>query len=150
MITTRRATPADIPVLIDFQQRLAQETENIALDAAVLQQGLQNLMADPAKGFYVVAELDGAIAGCHMVTYEWSEWRNGTVWWLHSLYVPAAYRNRGVFRAMFQALTKTVEADPSLRGLRLYVDKTNDRAMRVYDAMDMNGEHYTVYEKMKS
>ena len=148
-VITRPATVNDIPILVDFQQRLALETENVILDGAVLLRGMTAMFKDPSKGAYYVAEVDAEIVGCHMVTFEWSDWRNGMVYWLQSVYVKESHRQHGVFKAMFSALWKKIEADPGIVGLRLYADKTNGRAQQVYLNMGMNGDHYTVFEKMK-
>jgi hypothetical protein len=43
-----------------------------------------------------------------------------------------------------------VNADDSLRGIRLYVDRRNVRAQEVYTRLGMNGEHYQVFEWMKT
>jgi GNAT superfamily N-acetyltransferase len=150
MITIRKATFHDIHILIDFQQRLAFESEGVRLDAATLKKGMRALFEDPTKGFYNVAEDGGQVVGCHMITFEWSDWRNGMVWWLQSVYVKESHRKKGVFRKMFENLSSIVKDDPAIIGLRLYVDKTNSRAQEVYNAMGMNGDHYTVYELMKS
>ena len=149
MITIRKAAPADIETLIHFQQRLAVETESVQLDRDVLQKGIEAMFADPAKGRYYVAELDGEIAGCHMITYEWSDWRNGMVWWLQSVYIKESFRKRGVFKAMYENLMKMIAVDNRVSGLRLYVEKSNHRAQETYRAMGMNGDHYIVFEKMK-
>jgi hypothetical protein len=149
MITIRKATFHDIHVLVDFQQRLAFESEGVRLDSATLKKGMRALFEDPTKGFYNVAEDGNDVVGCHMITYEWSDWRNGMVWWLQSVYVKQSHRQKGVFRKMYENLSSVVKNDPAIIGLRLYVDKTNTRAMQVYAAMGMNGDHYTVYELMK-
>lgn len=145
----RKATIADIPFLVAFQQKLAQETENVTLDNAILHKGMQAMFDDPSKGFYNVVEDNGVVIGCHMITYEWSDWRNGLVWWLQSVYVIESYRKQGIFKLMYENIVRIIQNDSSLIGLRLYVDKTNARAMKVYESMGMNGEHYTVYEWMK-
>ena len=149
MISIRKATINDISVLIDFQQRLADESEGIKLHAAVLRQGMLAMFEDVSKGQYFIAEEDSEIVGCHMITYEWSDWRNGMVWWLQSVYVKESHRKKGIFKKMFENLIGTMNNDPFIIGLRLYVDKTNTRAQKVYASMGMNGEHYTVFEKMK-
>lgn len=149
MITIRKATVADIPSLVAFQQKLALETENVTLDAAILHKGMQAMFDDPSKGFYNIVEDNGVVIGCHMITYEWSDWRNGLVWWLQSVYVIESYRKQGIFKLMYENIVRIIQEDPSLIGLRLYVDKSNARAMKVYESMGMNGEHYTVYEWMK-
>jgi hypothetical protein len=92
----RRATAADLPILVDFQIRLAKETEDVILDPQIVSAGMYALLTDPAKGFYNVAEHDGEVIACHMITYEWSDWRNGTIWWLQSVYVKKDCRKYGV------------------------------------------------------
>jgi GNAT superfamily N-acetyltransferase len=149
MISIREAVRQDLPVLIGFQQNLARETENLELSASVLEKGMTALFDDPSKGQYYVAEENGEIIGCHMITFEWSDWRNGMVWWIQSVYVKESFRKRGVFRILYNNLIDKIRGNASVIGLRLYVDKTNARAQQVYEAMGMNGEHYTVFEWMK-
>jgi GNAT superfamily N-acetyltransferase len=150
MISIRKSTREDIPVLADFQLRLADETENVKLDRSLVVKGLESLFGDPSKGQYFTALYNDEIAGCHLITYEWSEWRNSNVWWLQSVYVKESHRKHGIFRAMYANLLTLIENDPDVNGLRLYVDKTNSRAQEVYKSLGMNGEHYTVFEWMKS
>jgi ribosomal protein S18 acetylase RimI-like enzyme len=149
MITIRKSIASDIPILVDFQQKLALETESVSLDPQILKKGMQALFDDPSKGFYNVVEESGIVIGCHMVTYEWSDWRNGIVLWLQSVYVTESYRKKGIFKMMYDNILRIISEDASLIGLRLYVDKTNERAMKVYQSLGMNGDHYTVYEWMK-
>jgi ribosomal protein S18 acetylase RimI-like enzyme len=145
----RLATERDIRVIIDFQKRMALETENVTLDDSVLQLGVQNLFKDTSKGQYYVATENNETLGCLMTTYEWSDWRNGMVLWIQSVYVPKEHRGKGVYKALYLHIKELVQADKSLRGIRLYVDKTNKAAQQVYDKLGMNGEHYQVYEWMK-
>jgi ribosomal protein S18 acetylase RimI-like enzyme len=148
-IQIREATRSDISVLIQFQQLLARETENVILDEKILRAGITAMFEDPAKGRYYIAETNGDAIACHMITYEWSDWRNGVVYWLQSVYVKESFRKHGVFKTMFESLWKKIESDPTIAGLRLYADKTNTRAQKVYQALGMNGDHYNVFEKMK-
>ena len=149
MISIRKAEHKDLAVLADFQCALALESENVTLDRPVLEAGLAALLADPARGVYYVAEDAGDVVGCHLITYEWSDWHNRMVLWLQSVYVRQSHRGKGVFRHMYDNLVTMVQQDQGLRGLRLYVDKTNTSAQKVYEAMGMDGSHYTVYEWMK-
>ncbi|AYB30509.1 GNAT family N-acetyltransferase [Chryseolinea soli] len=150
MIHIQKATLQDIDTLIDFQQKLASESEGVTLNGDVLRKGLQALFADRNKGFYFVAKENAEVIGCHMITFEWSDWRNGMVWWIQSVYVKETHRKKGVFKLMFDNLLNILSTDPGIIGLRLYVDKSNARAMKVYEAMGMDGSHYTVYERMKN
>ena len=149
MITVQKALPKHIDVLIDFQQRLAYESEEVTLDAATLRKGMEAMFADPGKGLYYIASDGEDVVGCHMITYEWSDWRNGMAWWLQSVYVRESHRKKGVFKIMYDNVISMIKKDPNLIALRLYVDKSNERAMKVYAAMGMDGSHYTVYEWTK-
>ena len=149
-ITIREATVNDIPTIVDFQMKMASETENIMLDRTKLSHGIRNLFTDPAKGKYYVAEENGQVMGCLMTTYEWSDWRDGSVLWIQSVYIPDEFRRQGTFKKLYEHIQKMALSDPGLKGIRLYVDKTNKDAQQVYQKLGMNGDHYKVYEWMKS
>lgn len=148
MISIRSATPEDATHIIEFQQKMAMETENVRLDSDVLSEGLKCLFDDPAKGKYYVAQDDDEVIGCLMTTYEWSEWRCGNVLWIQSVYIKPAHRSKGVFKKMYEYIQRLVTPESGYRGIRLYVDKTNIAAQKVYEKLGMNGEHYQVYEWM--
>lgn len=139
----------DIAVIAEFQCKMAWETENFKLDAAVVDQGVSAVFDDPTKGKYWLAEVDGNVVGCLLTVPEWSDWRNGTVLWIHSVYVHPDFRKNGVYRELYSHLKKMVEESKELRGLRLYVDKTNQKAQAVYEVLGMSGEHYHLYEWLK-
>lgn len=145
----REARLTDMPSLLDFQLKMALETENVQLEIQPLTQGMQRLLKDPGKGKYYVAEESGEVIACLMTTFEWSEWRCGTILWIQSVYVNSPWRKRGVFKMMYQHIHQLVSEDPDLKGIRLYVDKTNETAQKVYSGLGMNGDHYTVFEWMK-
>jgi L-amino acid N-acyltransferase YncA len=145
----REAAEKHIPSIIDFQLKMALETENITLDIATLTQGIHELFKDPTKGRYYVAEENEEVIGCLMTTYEWSDWRCGNVLWIQSVYIAASHRGKGIYKKMYQHIQQLVISDHDYRGIRLYVDKTNSSAQKVYEKLGMNGEHYQVYEWMK-
>jgi len=137
MPTVRRAVPADAPVIVEFNRRLALETEGKTLDVAVLTSGVAAGLADPYKALYFVAEERGEVVGQVMVTTEWSDWRNGWIWWIQSVYVRADHRRHGVFRALYQRVYQTAVADPTVVGLRLYVEQDNHAAQKTYRKLGM-------------
>ena len=145
----REATAIDIPVIIGFQQKMAWETEKVSLDPAILTRGVKNLFADVNRGKYYIAEENGTVVGCLMTTYEWSDWRNGTVLWIQSVYIIEPYRGKGIYKQLYNHIQEMVKKSSDLRGIRLYVDKTNKSAQHVYEKLEMNGEHYQVFEWMK-
>ena len=149
MIRIRQATPEDAEALVAFQLAMALEVEKVHLDGPTLAAGVRAALADPAKGPYWLAEVDGRVAGCMQVTTEWSDWRNGTILWMQSVYVLPEFRRRGVFGSLFRHVRGIVQRDDSLKGLRLYVDRRNAAAQRTYEALGMDGEHYRMYEWLK-
>lgn len=148
-IIIRTAKISDLPFICDFQLRMAMETENIELDPLILEAGISAIFRDPSKGVYYVAESGGKTVASLMITYEWSDWRNGLVWWIQSVFIDPGYRKQGIFKLMFEKLKDTVSNDLSVRGLRLYVDERNHNAQAVYKAIGMDGGHYRVFEWMK-
>jgi GNAT superfamily N-acetyltransferase len=145
----RPARPEDAPVIAELQLLMARETEGLELDPDIVARGVGGVFADRTRGEYFVAEEDGRTIGCLMVTPEWSDWRNGTVLWVQSLYVIPEMRGRGIYRALYEHLQARVQASPDLMGIRLYVDKRNTTAQRVYTRLGMTREHYELFEWMK-
>ena len=128
---------------------MAQESEGLTLDLETLTLGVGAVFDGHVDAHYWLAEEDGTVVGMLMTVPEWSDWRNGTVVWVHSVYVEPGARQRGVFRALYEHQRAMVEDSDALVGLRLYVEQSNERAMRVYEAMGMTREHYHLYEWLK-
>jgi GNAT superfamily N-acetyltransferase len=149
MIEIRKGRLSDLERIVELQLRMAQETEGLRLDRDVVSRGVQGVFQEPARGTYWVAEEKGEFLGVLLAVPEWSDWRNGTVLWVHSLYVIGQARRRGVFKKLYLNLKKQVEQSPELMGLRLYVDKTNKPAQEVYEKLGMSKEHYELYEWLK-
>jgi ribosomal protein S18 acetylase RimI-like enzyme len=142
----RAAVRTDIPDLVAWNKAMAWETEHKTLDAAVLERGVAGVLDQPQRGFYLVAESDGAAVGGLLVTYEWSDWRDGDFWWIQSVYVVPGARRGGVFRALHTEVAQRAQAAGAV-GLRLYVETENERAQRTYDGLGMERCHYLMYEQ---
>jgi ribosomal protein S18 acetylase RimI-like enzyme len=148
-LAIRPALPGDAPAIAEFQLLMARETESLELDRETVRRGVEAVFADAARGSYWIAERAGNVVGCLLTTYEWSDWRNGTVLWIQSLYVLPEERGRGVYRALYEHLKREVEMNPGLKGIRLYVDQRNALAQQVYERLGMTREHYDLFEWMK-
>jgi predicted GNAT family acetyltransferase len=148
-VLVRAATGDDARTIVAFQLAMARETEELALDEDVLTRGVAAVFDDPSKGRYFVVESEGEVVASLMITYEWSDWRNGMVWWIQSVYVVPEHRKRGLYAALYRHVQSLIADDPSVRGIRLYVDERNVPAQQVYARLGMNGEHYRVFEWMK-
>jgi GNAT superfamily N-acetyltransferase len=145
-VKIRRAKLADAETISDFNHSLALETEHIKLDRKRLLRGVKALLKDDSKGFYILAEIGGHVIGQLMITYEWSDWRNATFWWIQSVYVAQEYRGRGVFTELFHHIGKKSRKNKSVCGLRLYVERSNSRAQKTYKHLGMNKSDYDLYE----
>lgn len=158
-LTIRTATAEDVDLIAQFNQRMAQETENKTLDSETVKKGVQTLFDEPSRGFYLVAVRPESrpshaerpasdIHGSLMITTEWSDWRNGAFWWIQSVYVRPEVRRKGVYRAMHRAVRRRATTDETVCGLRLYVERGNEIARETYEALGMTETSYRMYEEM--
>lgn len=145
-LAIRTARESDARTIAAFNQAMAQETEHLHLADAVIQAGVENLLADAAKGRYYLAERDGAVVGQLLITFEWSDWRNGWFWWIQSVYVAPAARRGGVYRALYAHVTQAARDAGNVCGVRLYVDRDNLSAQRVYEQLGMTRTGYLLFE----
>jgi GNAT superfamily N-acetyltransferase len=145
-ISIRPATIADAETIVRFNSLLAEETEQLSLDQQRLRSGVEALLRDQSKGLYFLAVQNGIPVGQIMITYEWSDWRNGTVWWIQSVYVETSARGSGVFQSLYEHVHALAHERGDVSGIRLYVDKSNDRAKRTYERLGMKPSHYEMFE----
>jgi ribosomal protein S18 acetylase RimI-like enzyme len=146
-VTIRQACPEDATIIVEFNRRLAEESEGKTLDPALLRPGVAAALADPLKASYFLACDGDRVLGQMMITLEWSDWRNGWFWWIQSVYVRPEARRRGVFRALFEHVQQAARDDPNVIGLRLYVEHENHPAQATYRRMGMATTGYLVLEK---
>jgi ribosomal protein S18 acetylase RimI-like enzyme len=146
LITVRPATPADAEFLVRGNAAMALETESLTLDMDRLRRGIHGLFEDPNRGFYLVAETDGRRVGQLMITYEWSDWRNGVFWWVQSVYVVPECRGQGVYRRLYQEVHELAKRARNVCGIRLYVEAENQRAQATYERCGMSRTAYVLYE----
>ena len=141
---------SDTAVVAEFNSRMAWETEKRRLEPDRVRDGVAALLSDPAKGTYFLAESDNAgtktIAGQLLITYEWSDWRNGNFWWIQSVYVAEEFRGRGVFQFLFEHIHKMARERKDVCGLRLYMDAHNDTARRTYERLGLKRTDYELFE----
>lgn len=145
-IIVRKADAAHVEAIAAFNVAMANETEERELDAARVRRGVAAVMANRQLGFYLVAEREGEVCGCLMITNEWSDWRNGQFWWIQSVYVTPRHRGFGVYRKLYQEVMRRALDDGSVCGVRLYVERNNTVAQQVYRKLGMNESGYLVYE----
>ena len=144
-VVIRAARPTDADVIADYNQRIASETESMSLKPETVGAGVRAVIADPAKGTYFVAEAEGVVIGQLMITHEWSDWRNGDIWWVQSVYVHPEHRKRGAFKALYRHAELQAKAAGAV-GIRLYVDAENETAQQAYIRLGMHLGNYRVME----
>ncbi len=149
-IIVRDAVIGDHASIVNFSARLASETEGKTLDLTVLGRGVATAIAEPDRLRFWIAEMAGKVVGQTAITREWSDWRNGWVWWFQSVYVAEKARNRGVFRSLYGHIRDTARAEADVIGLRLYVEQENARAQATYRSLGMLDAGYYVYEELWS
>ncbi len=145
----RSANQGDVSTIASFQIAMAHETENIQLDKATVNKGVKAVINDHTKGQYFVAEKEGIVVGSLLITFEWSDWRNGTIWWIQSVYVDLAHRQQGIYTLMYKHVRSIVATDKNINGIRLYAEKSNKKAQTVYEKLGMHSNHYDLFEWMK-
>ena len=141
-----KAITNDAQILAKFNIAMARETEDLKLDLPTVLAGVHGVLEDTAHGFYLVARLAGEVVGALLITYEWSDWRNGRLWWIQSVYVLPQWRSQGVFRALYQHVNELAQQTPDTRGIRLYVEKDNHTAQAVYQNLGMSQTAYRIFE----
>lgn len=147
-VKIRPARTQDIDRLIEFNLRMASETEGRLLDREILTLGIGEILRDAARGFYLVAEIDGIVGGCLMVTTEWSDWRNGEFWWIQSVYVAPEFRRQGVFRGLYAEVGNRARNSTRVCGCRLYVDCENVQAQATYRRTGFRESNYRMFEEV--
>lgn len=146
-VRIRDAVTGDHSVLVDFNCRLARESEGRELDRARVEAGVRSILGDPGRGRYYVAERAGQVVACLLITHEYSDWRHGTFWWIQSVFTTEAARGEGVFKRLHAHVRALAKADPGVCGLRLYVEHENRRARETYERRGMKQTGYLVYEE---
>jgi GNAT superfamily N-acetyltransferase len=145
-VAIRSARPADLDFIVDCNARLAQETEDKQLDREILRAGVSSALESTHKGRYFIAELEGLRVGQLLLTYEWSDWRNGFFWYFQSVYVTRDARRRGVFAALYRHVEALARESPDVCGLRLYVEQHNQDAQQTYERLGLNRTQYEIME----
>jgi len=150
--TIRQPDLVDAGHLCDFNCAMARETEARELDRPTVLRGVSRLMQRPELGFYLVAETPAEtpeIAGSLMVTSEWSDWRDGLIWWIQSVYVLPQFRRMGIYRQLYSHVQALADNNPDVCGYRLYVEKDNTIAQTTYKTLGMHETEYLLFEAMR-
>ena len=141
----RKSVLSDLSTLVENNIKLAEESESIVLNKTTVESAVKHLLQDPQKGFYLIAEEQNQIIGQLMITFEWSDWRDTTIWWIQSVYVNKEKRKQGVFNHLLNKLKELAKLE-KINLFRLYVHDSNTKAIAVYDHIGMKQKTYKIFE----
>ena len=150
MIEIRPAVSTDVEIIAQFNIALCRETEGRELEPVTVTNGVRRFVTESKRGRYFVAEIDGQVVGQAAHTFEWSDWRNGEIWWIQSVYVHPHFRSKGVFRTLFTHIKELGEADVDCCGIRLYMERENETARESYRRLGFSETGYVVFERLFS
>ena len=145
-LTITQGKASDIDAIVRFQADMAMESEGTMLNMDRLTLGVSSAINDEQKGIYLVARANGTPIGSLMLTREWSDWNNQWYWWIQSVYVMPEYRKKGVYKAMYATL-KDMAQENGVSQIRLYADRSNLSAQKVYKSLGMHESHYLMFEE---
>ena len=135
--------------LVQANIDLALETEALNLDYKTVEAGTKAVLEEPKLGLYFIAMHQGEVIASMLITKEWSDWRNNNNAWIQSLFVQKPYRSQGVFKQLFKHLEKLCNKGV-FSGIRLYADRHNQNAIKIYQNLGLNDQHYIFFEKMNN
>ena len=150
MIEIRQAAASDVETIAHYNIALCRETEGRELDPITVNHGVRRFVTEAKRGRYFVAVIDGQVVGQAAHTFEWSDWRNGELWWIQSVYVHPDYRGQGVFRALFSHIKEIGEAEVDCCVIRLYMERENETARESYLRLGFSETDYVVFERLFS
>lgn len=142
----RYAQEKDMESICMNNIQMALETECVTLSQEVVSAAVKELINDETKGFYLIVEDEGKVIGQLMITFEWSDWRNATMWWIQSVYIVPAFRKKGVFTLLYEEVKRRAMVH-NVSILRLYVHSENTSAIQVYHMKGMTKTSYLVFEE---
>jgi len=146
-IHIRPAILEDYTLIAENNRKMAWETEEKILEGETIQKGAYEGIKKSNRCRFFLAEIGGKVVGQAMVAYEWSDWRNGEFWWIHSVYVNPENRKQGVFKKIYEFIEALAKSNPEVCGLRLYVENENINAQNVYSKLGLKDARYKIFEK---
>ena len=106
------------------------------------------MLAEPQLGRYYVVSEGQDVRASLMITYEWSDWRNGLFCGCKSVYVRPERRRTGLFSHLYQFVKQEAQRDERVWAYDLYVERENINAQATYRRLGMQTESYDIMEQL--
>ena len=126
---------------------MEKEREGRRVTLGGLRKGIRSVLESGEHGRYLVAESGASVVGQLLLTYEWSDWRNGVFWWIQSVYVAPSARRRGVYQTLHKHVVLDARERGDVCGVRLYVEQDNRAAQAAYAGLGLTVTAYRIYEQ---
>ena len=132
------AVQKDLPRLVELLGMLFESEAEFSADAEKQRNGLQAILADPAKGkIFVVREGRELIAMCSLL-YTISTAEGGKAALFEDLVVAPEHRKRGIGASLLKHVIAQARAEGVLR-ITLLTDMQNERAQTLYRRLGFVG-----------
>ena len=149
----RMATLQDLDIIIENNIKLAMEFENIEdcplkIEKQIVKKGVKRVLENENLGFYFICKEKEALIGQVLITYEWSDWRNQMIWWLHRIYVTPKWRKKGALKKIIKKLDELAEKK-NVYAMRLYLHSNNKNAIYAYEKTGWEKLPFKIYTHKK-
>ena len=131
--------------LARFNTEMAWETEGKKLIKETITSGCRNLILQPKFGSFFTAIQDKKAIGNLLTTYEYNVALYKPIYWIQSVFVEKSHRGKGVFKSLFNKAINEARSK-KIYSVKLYVEKTNEKAKEVYQKLGMSNNDQEIYE----
>jgi GNAT superfamily N-acetyltransferase len=134
MFSIRDATPADVPLILDFIRMLAEYEREPNAVVATEQDLLRDGFGPEPKYRCIIAEWDGKPAGFAFFFFNYSTWLGKPGIYLEDLFVHPEMRGKGIGKALLQKLAQ-IAVQENCYGIRWQVLEWNEPAIKFYETL---------------
>ncbi len=134
MLSIRKATAHDAPLILDLIRRLAEYEREPNAVVATEEDLIRDGFGSEPKYRCLIAEWAGAPAGFALFHYNYSTWRGHAGLYLEDLFVLVEMRGKGIGKALLQKLAQ-IALEENCYGLRWMVLEWNDPALKFYESL---------------
>jgi GNAT superfamily N-acetyltransferase len=134
MLSIRKATAHDAPLILGFIRRLAEYEREPNAVVATEEDLIRDGFGSEPKYRCLIAEWEGTPAGFALFHYNYSTWRGHAGLYLEDLFVRVEMRGKGIGKALLQKLAQ-IALEENCYGLRWMVLEWNTPALKFYETL---------------
>jgi GNAT superfamily N-acetyltransferase len=134
MLSIRKATTHDAPLILDFIRRLAEYEREPNAVVATEEDLIRDGFGSEPKYRCLIAEWSGVPAGFAFFFYNYSTWLGKPGLYLEDLFVLPEMRGKGIGKALLVKLAQ-IAVTENCYGMRWQVLEWNEPALRFYETL---------------